>query len=254
MTPSQERRLAIATVDGIVDVPGERSAAADGRRQPAWPATFTVESLLGTVPSAELLQLTQRVFSVSVTGSGLVRSVLFSSLDPDRGSDAICAGAAHALSSQTTDSVCIVDANLRSRSLSDSFGLSAVKGLSNVLAENAPVAECCGRLRENLWFLPAGTADPEARLSALAIGNLHSDLLASFDYVLIESSGVARVLDLTIWAPAIDGAVLVLDAGVTRREAALRTAETLRAAQIKVLGAVLRNRSYPVPDAIYRRL
>lgn len=254
MTPSQERRLAIAPSGSIIEVPGERAVVADGRRQSEWPATFTAEGLLIHPPSAELIQLTQRVFAVGATGSVLVRSVLFSSFDTERGSEAVCAGAAQVLASQTTESVCIVDANFRSRSLSGSFGLSAAKGLSNVLVDNASVVDCVGRLRENLWFLPVGTANSEERFSALAIGSLRSNLLAAFDYVLIEASAAAQVTDLSMWASATDGVVLVLDAGVTRREAALRAADTLRAAQLKVLGAVLRNRSYPVPAAIYRRL
>jgi len=48
--------------------------------------------------------------------------------------------------------------------------------------------------------------------------------------------------------------VLVLEANSTRKEAALMVMESLHAAQIKVLGAVLNKRTFPIPESLYRRL
>jgi Mrp family chromosome partitioning ATPase len=52
----------------------------------------------------------------------------------------------------------------------------------------------------------------------------------------------------------VDGAVMVVQANVTRREAAKRVADDLRAASARLLGAVLSNRTFPIPAPIYRRL
>jgi Mrp family chromosome partitioning ATPase len=51
-----------------------------------------------------------------------------------------------------------------------------------------------------------------------------------------------------------DGVVLVLEANSTRREAAAKVTENLRAAQIKILGAVLNKRTFPIPGFLYHRL
>jgi Mrp family chromosome partitioning ATPase len=51
-----------------------------------------------------------------------------------------------------------------------------------------------------------------------------------------------------------DGVVLVLEANSTRKESALKAIESLRAAQIEVLGAVLNKRTFPIPESVYRRL
>jgi len=51
-----------------------------------------------------------------------------------------------------------------------------------------------------------------------------------------------------------DGAVLVLEANATRREVTLKVAADLRAAHIKILGAVLNKRTFAIPEALYRRL
>jgi Mrp family chromosome partitioning ATPase len=51
-----------------------------------------------------------------------------------------------------------------------------------------------------------------------------------------------------------EGVVLVLKANSTRRIAAQKVIQRLRAANVSLLGTVLSNRQFPVPDAIYRRL
>jgi Mrp family chromosome partitioning ATPase len=51
-----------------------------------------------------------------------------------------------------------------------------------------------------------------------------------------------------------DGVVLVVEANATRRDAARRVKEILDAAGVSLLGVVLNNRTFPVPEAIYRRL
>jgi len=51
-----------------------------------------------------------------------------------------------------------------------------------------------------------------------------------------------------------DGVVLVLEANVTRRVAALSAKESLEAAGVRLLGTVLNNRTFPIPDKLYRNL
>jgi len=47
---------------------------------------------------------------------------------------------------------------------------------------------------------------------------------------------------------------LVLEANVTRREVALQVADRLRGMKIKVLGAVLNKRTFPIPESVYHRI
>jgi Mrp family chromosome partitioning ATPase len=51
-----------------------------------------------------------------------------------------------------------------------------------------------------------------------------------------------------------DGAILVIGADSTRREAALQAKNALVAAKFRLLGAALNKRSFPIPEFIYRRL
>jgi receptor protein-tyrosine kinase len=81
-----------------------------------------------------------------------------------------------------------------------------------------------------------------------------AELRSQFDYALIDAPPLARYADAITLGQLADGFVLVLEANSTRREAAIRLAENLRAAQIRILGAVLNKRTFPIPKSLYDRL
>jgi len=51
-----------------------------------------------------------------------------------------------------------------------------------------------------------------------------------------------------------DGVILILESMVTRRETARTAKENLAAANVKILGAVLNNHTFSIPETLYRRL
>jgi Mrp family chromosome partitioning ATPase len=53
---------------------------------------------------------------------------------------------------------------------------------------------------------------------------------------------------------ASDGVVLVLAEQETRKESARQAIEELRKSSVRILGAVLNKRTFPIPQKIYDRL
>jgi len=52
----------------------------------------------------------------------------------------------------------------------------------------------------------------------------------------------------------LDGVVLVIKANSSRRDSARDAVQELRSANVRVLGAVLNKRTFPIPERIYKRL
>ncbi|HEX7893058.1 MAG TPA: hypothetical protein VF447_02630 [Terriglobales bacterium] len=75
---------------------------------------------------------------------------------------------------------------------------------------------------------------------------------AAFDYVLFAAT-VSDSL-APVFSRESDGAVLVVTANRTRREAALHAKQLLSQWNAELLGVVLDQRKFPIPEAIYRRL
>jgi Mrp family chromosome partitioning ATPase len=55
-------------------------------------------------------------------------------------------------------------------------------------------------------------------------------------------------------ASSVDGVVVVVDAGQSRRDEILNAQRTVETAGGKFLGFVLNQRRYPVPEWLYKRL
>jgi capsular exopolysaccharide synthesis family protein len=185
------------------------------------------------------------------------RVITFAGIDSGNGCSLVCVQAAEALANNVPGSVCLVDANLRTPSLPDFFGVSNHHGLTDSLRTTGAIREFAKKLRpDNLWLLSCGSLarDSSTLLNSGLMKTRIEELRKEFDYVLIDSPALNAYSDGVVLGQMSDGLVLVLEANVTRRESALKIAEGLRAAQIKIVGAVLNKRTFPIPNFWYHRL
>ena len=210
---------------------------------------------LDKVIREESLHLVQKVF---LSGAGSpAQMVMFVGLDRGNGCSQICAGAAEILAANTTGSVCLVEANLRSPSLPDYFGVDNHFGLSDSLRKEGSVREFAKKLHlENLWLLSCGANAPDVAtlLNSERMKTRLMELRKEFDYVLIDVPPLNQYADATALARLTDGVVVVLEANVTRKEAASKAVDSLRSSGISILGAVLNKRTFPIPEKLYQLL
>jgi capsular exopolysaccharide synthesis family protein len=203
----------------------------------------------------ELTKLVQRLFLA--TGAETSRVVVVASMEAGSGSSWICARMAETLASQISASVCVVDANLGAPSLHQQFRVENHHGLSDALRDGAPVRQFVGRVRrENLWLLSCG-ADSNNWQNLVGSDRMRmriAELRQEFDYVLIDAPALNTSNDAVMLGCAADGVALVLKANSSRRETARKAMHELERAKIKVLGAVLNQRTFPIPQNIYDRL
>ena len=80
------------------------------------------------------------------------------------------------------------------------------------------------------------------------------ELRRQFAFVLIAAPPISDPTAILPLARTADGVVVVLKAGNTRRAALLTALQELKIAEVKVLGTVLNQREYPIPQSIYRWL
>jgi len=203
----------------------------------------------------EIFKLVQRVFLAS--GAEKSRLVVVSGMESGVGCSWICARMAEVLAAQVTASVCVVDANLRSPGLHHEFEVSNHYGLTDALQVSEPVRGFVTRLsRPNLWLLSCGEDKPETRtlLGSDRMRALLPELRREFDYVLLDAPPMSAGDDSIMLARNAEGIVLVLRAHSSRRESARKAVRDLETANVRVLGAVLNHRTFPVPESIYRKL
>ena len=203
----------------------------------------------------EMFKLVQRVFMAPGAGRG--RMVVVSAMEAGNGCSWICSRMAEVLASQVAGSVCVVDANLRSPGLHREFNVPNHYGLTDALQVGDPIRRFVTSLsRPNLWLLSCG-AEVEGMHSMLSSDRMRAilpELQREFDYVLIDAPPIESGDDSIILGRGAEGIVLVLRANTSRREAARKAVQNLESANVRVLGAVLNRRTFPVPESIYRKL
>ena len=215
-------------------------------------ATKTVASRDGVnTYEEEMLRLVRRVF-LSPDGSA-PRLVVFCGVDGESGSSSVFASAGQILAANSSRSVCLVDANAPFQRLSGTFAVDTTAPFSST---SASVREQCVEIGGNLWL--AGTAVlADGRGALLSVDELKqrlAQLRGVFEYVLIDAPGTSVCGNAALLGQVADAAILVIEANSTRRLTARKAKETLDAAGVRLLGTVLHNRSFPIPERLYKRL
>ena len=102
-----------------------------------------------------------------------------------------------------------------------------------------------GRLQssqvEGLKVLPSGERppNPSELLGSRRLRGLLDELAKNADVVVIDSPPVLPVTDAAVLAQDVDGVLLVVDAGETKRETVQRAVESLRQVGAYLIGVVL---------------
>lgn len=148
-----------------------------------------------------------------------------------------------------------VDGNLKLPSLHRYFGLENLVGLSTPV-DSAAVRNLIQPIQGSLGLLSAGPDGDGARGPWMP-GRLRlrlAELRREFSFVLIDSPAVNQRVDAMFFGQMADGALLIVNSNKTRRDTARKAKENLAAAHVKLLGAVMNNRTFPIPHFLYKRL
>lgn len=216
-----------------------------------WPAERA--DLIGGAEEADLVR---RLFLLP--SDEAPRVVVFCGVGKTDGAGGICARAGQNLADQTGSAVCVVEGDFHSPSLHQYFGLHNSRGLTDAVSESGPIRDFVQSLpRGNLSVLPGGSrcGGAQALWKSEPWRCRIEELRREFAYVLIYGPQMSQKrLDAVLLGQVADGVILILESMVTRRETARTAKESLCAANVKILGAVLNNHSFSIPETLYRRL
>lgn len=149
------------------------------------------------------------------------------------------------VSAQARRKVILVDADLRRPRLHDLFGLSNQTGLTTVMMDEsalaAPPLQETGI--EGLLVLTSGQLPPNPAelMGSRRMAEVIDTLAEQADQVFFDTPPVVAVTDAAVLATKVDGVLLVIGAGKTRREHARAAVERLQQINARLLGTVLTN-------------
>jgi capsular exopolysaccharide synthesis family protein len=167
--------------------------------------------------------------------------LMITSVGIDEGKSEVAANLAITMA-QSEQRVILVDGDLRRPAVHGLFGLSNEQGLTSMLfAPEGTPAPLQNTSVPGLQVLASGPLPPRPAdiLGSRRMGEILASLRDSADIIIIDTPPVLAVSDTVVLAPRVDGVLLVMQAGRTRREHARQARNTLDKSKANIIGVVL---------------
>lgn len=188
-----------------------------------------------------------RTLRTNLYFSGLdkpLHTLVVTSGEPEAGKSTTLANLAVTLA-QGGQRIVLADCDLRRPRQHELFGASNARGLTTMLLEDAALQAppLLDTGVEGLWLLPSGPLPPNPTelMGSKKMDAVIAALRERADMVLFDAPPVLAVSDAVVLASKVDGVLLVVEAGRTRREQAQLAKAALEKAHVRLLGAVLNN-------------
>ncbi|GIV98060.1 MAG: tyrosine protein kinase [Herpetosiphonaceae bacterium] len=192
-------------------------------------------------PAAEAYHVLRTNIQFSSLDRSL-RTLLITSTAPDEGKSTTLANLAVTMA-QGEQRVILVDCDLRRPSLHTLFGVPNEQGLTTMILSDdaAPPLQETGV--PGLLLLTSGPLPPRPAdiLGSRRMEAIIQRLKEQADIVLFDTPPVGAVADAAVLAGRVDGVLLVVEAGKTRRDRAREAKRLLEKVNANLLGVVLSN-------------
>ena len=137
--------------------------------------------------------------------------------------------------------VIVIDADLRRPGLHTLFGVAGQEGLANVLLGDHTQLPLLDTPAPGVWLLASGSTrgNPLEALASRRFEEVVALARTQADFVLVDTAPAGALADAAVLAPRLEGILLVVSAGRTKRDLARRAREQLERVNANLLGVVL---------------
>lgn len=185
------------------------------------------------------------------------KTLLFTGSVPGEGSSTVAARFAQLLGDDPKLRVALVDTDLRNADPRPVETVNPGSGFASVLTGSLSAAHAFRNTAvPDLHVLPSEGVhgDPYAILTEEHVDPFLNYLRGQYHYALLDAAPVLSAPETARLAASVDGVVLVVRAGRTKREIIQQSLDRLGKHGARVLGVVMNRQQYVIPQFIYRRL
>jgi non-specific protein-tyrosine kinase len=171
-----------------------------------------------------------------------IQTLVVTSPAPDEGKSTTVANLAVTMA-QGGKRTILVDCDLRRPTLHTLFDLETEPGLTDLVLDETADPPLRETGVEGLRIMTSGPLPPNPAdmLGSGRIDQIIEQLLGLADLVLFDAPPVIAVTDAVVLGAKVDGVLLVINAGKTRRDHAAKAKEMLEKAKVRLVGATLTN-------------
>lgn len=168
-----------------------------------------------------------------------IKSIVVTSSVAGEGKSEVAANLAMAMA-QVGHRVLLVDTDMRQPMQHHVWGINNVTGLSNVLIDEANLAEATQKVAPGLEVLPAGAvwSNPLALLDSRRMTKLMATVSGDYDAIIFDTPAVTQMPHVKVLGNMVDGVLLVARPGVVDARSADNVKELMQLSGQNVLGIV----------------
>ncbi|HUS59284.1 MAG TPA: CpsD/CapB family tyrosine-protein kinase [Planctomycetota bacterium] len=178
---------------------------------------------------------------IRAVARGSAATLGFTSAEKGEGKSIVALNFAVAFAYDCEGTVCVVDGDLRNPTIHKLVGVSNGTGFSEMLDGSAPAdgTHALPTPLERLFILTAGKipTNPSELLGSKRAAQVIAELRSRFDYLIFDTAPVLPAADTIHLASHLEGVVVVVEAGRTKRKQVARAVDLLSGANI--LGFIL---------------
>jgi capsular exopolysaccharide synthesis family protein len=192
-----------------------------------------------------------------LSSGNALKTIMVSSSTVREGASTVASNLAVIMAKDSTLNILLVDTNLRHPTLHKVFKLRNNDGLSEVVVGSVEIQDVLRETElQNLSLITVGNSS--ANLSDILESSSFEELVVqlkdAYDYVIFDVAPINTCSDGSLLTRQMDGVILVVRSGKTRREVVQKAKEQLERANAKIVGVVLNRRRYVIPKLFYNRL
>ena len=168
------------------------------------------------------------------------QTLVVTSANPGEGKTTVAGNLALALA-QGESKVLLVDCDMRRPSVHKKFRISNTYGISDLLVGNKKMESVAHKYNDNLTIVPSGKIppNPAEMLGSKAMTAFLEEMKKHFDYIVLDTPPLQAVADAQILSTKVDGSLIVVRAGVTKKDAVHNAVSIINKVNGNIIGTVL---------------
>jgi len=183
-----------------------------------------------------------------------LKTILIASIDSSKEPSIISANLASEIGKKIDKRVLIIDADLRNPALTQVFNITSTRGLGEVIEGRVDFADAIYESGNHVNVLPAGKSElnPLNLLSSKKMNEVINNIKDNYEIVFIICSGLGDYQDAVVLSSVADGIILIVDEIKDRRQVVKVAINPIEQKKANIVGAILNNRRYVIPEIIYK--
>lgn len=183
-----------------------------------------------------------------------LKSILITDMKSSKKIPVIAANLAAYIGKKADNKVLIIDANLRNSASIQTLNIPNTHGLGEILEEKLNLEDVICDIGSNISILPSGNPNLNP-LNLIASKNMQeviNRVKDAYEIVFIICAGLGDYQDAVVLSSITDSVILIVDEQKDRRQAVKFAISPVEQKKANILGVILNNRSYVIPEIIYK--